>query len=240
MGGDESDSPDDFSDVDPDDEEDPEKKIQKLSGKLAYELRDFDDSEKYSDTAKFAMSMTIAALDSEKISDEDKSGIENKLEKQFNGGSDLGGEEDMSGEDMSGDDLGTDLDGGEEPVEEVVLFEFTESDKSMLDEYGMETPLLFDVEETNLNNAIPTKTGVPPEGEEMILFDDEPETRCGIMDNIPVDEDVYNSKPKAPKNKKFHTSIGDLTVGRIYGDDDATGIVESPEQKTKRNPFLYK
>ena len=57
---------------------------------------------------------------------------------------------------------------------------------------------------------------------------------------IPVDEDVYNSKPKAPKNKKFHTSIGDLTVGRIYGDDDATGIVESPEQKTKRNPFLYK
>lgn len=80
-----SESPDDYADVDPDDvdNEDPEKAIQKLSGKLAYELREFDDEEEYSDTAKFAMSMVTSALQTDKISDEDKTDIENKLENKL-------------------------------------------------------------------------------------------------------------------------------------------------------------
>jgi hypothetical protein len=190
-------SDEDFSDVDPDTEDDPEKKIQKLAGKLAYELRDFDDSDKYSDTAKFAMSMTIAALDVEKMSDEDISGIESKLEKQFN---DVEAEEEI------------------EEIEEIeeegekILFE------TNLLEYGVETPLFFD------------------ESEEVLLFDVEEPTTCDNMQG--VDEEVYGKKPKAPKNKKYQTSIGDLTVGRIEGDDDA--ITEAPVVNNKRNPFLYK
>ena len=103
MGGEESgsESPDDYADVDPDDldTDDPEKMIQKLSGKLAYELRDYDDEDKYSDTAKFAMSMTTSALQVDKMSDEDKNAIEAKIDGKFDSPSN----DDESGEDI---DLG--------------------------------------------------------------------------------------------------------------------------------------
>jgi hypothetical protein len=84
-----SENPDDYADVDPDDldTEDPKKMIQKLAGKLAYELREYDD-EDYSDTAKFAMSMAISALKSDKMSDEDKNSIENKFDTKFDAESD--------------------------------------------------------------------------------------------------------------------------------------------------------
>lgn len=79
-----SESPDDYADVDPDTvDEDPEKAIQKLSGKLAYELREFDDEDKYSDTAKFAMSMATSALQVGKMSEEDKNAIEKKISSKF-------------------------------------------------------------------------------------------------------------------------------------------------------------
>lgn len=97
-----SEDPDDYKDVDPDDldAEDPKKSIQKLAGKLAYELREFDDEEEYSDTAKFAMSMATSALQTDKMSDEDKNAIGAKIDSKLNN--------EDSEEDSNMDDLGDD------------------------------------------------------------------------------------------------------------------------------------
>jgi hypothetical protein len=63
---------------------DPKKSIQKLAGKLAYELREFDgEEEDYSDIYKFAASMVISAADADKITEKDKKSIKNKLEKSL-------------------------------------------------------------------------------------------------------------------------------------------------------------
>lgn len=85
LGDEPSDSPDDYADVDPDDldTDDSKKMIQKLSGKLAYELREFDDEDDYSDTAKFAMSMATSALQTDKMSEEDMNAIEKKIDDKF-------------------------------------------------------------------------------------------------------------------------------------------------------------
>ncbi len=63
---------------------DPKKSIQKLAGKLAYELREFEgEDEDYSDVYKFAASMVISAADADKITEKDKKSIKNKVEKSL-------------------------------------------------------------------------------------------------------------------------------------------------------------
>jgi hypothetical protein len=63
---------------------DPKKSIQKLAGKLAYELREFEgEDEDYSDIYKFATSMVISAADADKITEKDKKAIKNKVEKSL-------------------------------------------------------------------------------------------------------------------------------------------------------------
>jgi hypothetical protein len=106
MGDEASESPDDYADVDPDDldTEDPKKMIQKLSGKLAYELREFDDEDEYSDTAKFAMSMATSALQADKMSEEDKNAIEKKIDSKFDASEETKGDEFPQGEEMGGEE----------------------------------------------------------------------------------------------------------------------------------------
>lgn len=63
---------------------DPKKSIQKLAGKLAYELREFEgEDEDYSDIYKFAASMVASAADASKITEKDKKSIINKVEKNL-------------------------------------------------------------------------------------------------------------------------------------------------------------
>jgi len=303
-----SENPDDYSNVDPDDldTDDPVKKIQKLSGKLAYELRDFDDEDDYSDTAKFAMAMTISALDSDKISEEDKNDLEKKMDDKF-------------------DDTGeVESDNSDEDIEESVFLESLSNDlemeKILLERFSEDDSIYFEMDE--IPNAI------SKDDDELILFDEDYEQKGkkdiavyrqrgdvtlgyeyfhkvflrdpmyqhkdpvmyveydsertdetpfilhvnGIKEKFqyvngiyPVDEDpkvnnnieeeVYTDTPKRPRNKKFITAIGDLEVGRYYGDDDAVSDIDVSESdksekfdfgkiyKTKqepRNPFKYK
>lgn len=94
-----SDNPDDYKDVDEDSigGDVTEKNIQQLAGKLAYQLRQFDD-ETYSDTAKFAMSMATSAVQSDKVDDEDKADIVKKIEKKFGENSEEDGSEGLADE----------------------------------------------------------------------------------------------------------------------------------------------
>lgn len=63
---------------------DPKKSIQKLAGKLAYELREFEgEDEDYSDIYKFAASMVASAADASKITEKDRKSIINKVEKNL-------------------------------------------------------------------------------------------------------------------------------------------------------------
>jgi len=63
---------------------DPKKSIQKLAGKLAYELREFEgEDEDYSDIYKFAASMVASAADANKITEKDKKAIIKKVEKNL-------------------------------------------------------------------------------------------------------------------------------------------------------------
>lgn len=56
--------------------------FEKLSGKLAYELRN-DDSEDAGQNAKYALNMVISAIDVNKLSDDDKEDIKAKLDKKL-------------------------------------------------------------------------------------------------------------------------------------------------------------
>jgi hypothetical protein len=63
---------------------DPKKSIQKLAGKLAYELREFEgEDDDYSDIYKFAASMVASAADASKITAKDRKSIINKVEKNL-------------------------------------------------------------------------------------------------------------------------------------------------------------
>lgn len=274
-GGETSENPDDYSDVNPDDLEtdDPEKMIQKLSGKLAYELRDFDDSDKYSNVAKFAMSMATSALQTDKMSDSDKKSIEKKLTAKFDGSGDS---EDGQSEDIPSDNAegGDELDFDSEPTEDVgqdmnkqesfkvskgkllemfknikptkkivkenIFFEFADdfvfynepTDELTEEDLDLDVDDNFDDDFDNYNQY-----DVP---QEKILFD--------------IEEDIYSEPVRSPKNKQYQTSIGNVNVGRIDGDDDYQAensdkwkdldrIMMRPDiqtkQTTKRNPFKY-
>lgn len=94
-GGDMSPMPEEGGDMPPMPEEggeegdeesgvDPKKSIQKLAGKLAYELREFEgEDEDYSDIYKFAASMVASAADASKITEKDRKSIINKVEKNL-------------------------------------------------------------------------------------------------------------------------------------------------------------
>jgi hypothetical protein len=256
-----SENPDDYSDVNPDDLEtdNPEKMIQKLSGKLAYELRDFDDSDKYSNVAKFAMSMATSALQTDKMSDSDKKSIEKKLTAKFDGSGDS---EDGQSEDIPSDNAegGDELDFDSEPTEDVgqdmnkqesfkvskgkllemfknikptkkivkenIFFEFADefdfynepSDELTEEDLDLDVDDNFDDDFDSYNQY-----DVP---QEKILFD--------------IEEDIYSEPVRSPKNKQYQTSIGNVNVGRIDGDDDSPSVSEfQTKQTTKRNPFKY-
>ena len=65
-----------------DESEDDGDDFEKLSGKLAYELRN-DDSEDAGQNAKYALNMVISAIDVNKLSDDDKEDIKAKLDKKL-------------------------------------------------------------------------------------------------------------------------------------------------------------
>lgn len=217
---DNSENPDDYADVNPDDldGEDPKKKIQQLSGKLAYELREFDDEEEYSDVAKFAISMTTSALDTTKMSDGDKQSIENKVSKKMSGeSSDETSNNGFDNENSDDLDLNSNDDNGQSEEESndnnQNMGESIKISKGKLMEFFQgksdAKDILFDV---NKN-----KSG------EMILFDEEP----------------YYPKNQMPNSKAMQTKIGDVTIGRYDGDD------KSYEKQLKskdipRNPFKYR
>jgi len=63
----------------PVDDEDPIKAIQKLTGKLSQKMRDINDKLE-SDDIKYILNSVISAADVNKLNDEDKTDITNKLE----------------------------------------------------------------------------------------------------------------------------------------------------------------
>lgn len=110
---------------------DPKKSIQKLAGKLAYELREFEgEDDDYSDIYKFAASMVASAADADKISDEDRKSIINKVEKNLTPSEDEEGseempeetEEEMPSEEMPETEEGEE--GSEESAEETLAEAF--------------------------------------------------------------------------------------------------------------------
>lgn len=76
-----ADTPEDETDAADKSQEDGDD-FEKLSGKLAYELRN-DDSEDAGQNAKYALNMVISAIDVNKLSDDDKEDIQAKLDKKF-------------------------------------------------------------------------------------------------------------------------------------------------------------
>lgn len=63
-------------------DEDPVKMIQKLAGKLAYELREFSgEDEKYGDSVQFALGMVAAAVNPDKLSEKDIKSLKKKIGK---------------------------------------------------------------------------------------------------------------------------------------------------------------
>lgn len=83
---DESDSTEDFSDFEEDDtEEDPKLYIQKLSGKLAYKIGEYED-EDYSDTAKYAVNMLLSRISPEKMEENDIDDIVKKVQDELDNG----------------------------------------------------------------------------------------------------------------------------------------------------------
>jgi hypothetical protein len=105
---------------------DPKKSIQKLAGKLAYELREFEgEDDDYSDIYKFAASMVASAADADKISDEDRKSIINKVEKNLTPSEDEEGSEEMpeeTEEEMPETEEGEE--GSEESAEETLAEAF--------------------------------------------------------------------------------------------------------------------
>lgn len=99
----------DISDEDIENEEDSKKKIQKLSGKLSYELRNYGEDD-FSDTAKYATSMVASALGTGKIDPEDEDEIMKKIEKAIDSeNSQEGGDPTEDDEDME-ESLNEDID----------------------------------------------------------------------------------------------------------------------------------
>lgn len=100
MGGDDAgDMPDmDTNDGDGDntDSENDEGKdgLQELSGKISSALRDYSEDD-YSDKAKYAINMIMAAVDTDKLSDEDKEAIQKKFNKKFGGDDSSKSDKDM-------------------------------------------------------------------------------------------------------------------------------------------------
>ena len=111
---------------------DPKKSIQKLAGKLAYELREFEGEEDdYSDIYKFAASMVISAADADKISDKDRKDIMNKVEKNLTPSEDEEmpseeemGSEEMPEEEMSSEEMPEEEMGSEEEVDKTLAEAF--------------------------------------------------------------------------------------------------------------------
>jgi hypothetical protein len=86
-------------------DEDPKKLIQKLAGKLAYELREFQGEEsEYGDIANFALGMVASAVKADKLSDKDMRSIKKKVSKSL--------------ESHEDDELNLDIPDGEEMPED--------------------------------------------------------------------------------------------------------------------------
>lgn len=248
-----SENPDDYKDVDPDalENEPSEKSIQKLSGKLSYELREFEDEDKYSDTAKFAMSMVTSALQTDKISDEDKASIEKKLSKKMDSDSSEKETEDGDLGDNNGEE---NLDLEENVISESAIQKW--ANKISNDYYlGVITPkklyeilkgtlesfdVYFNPEELKESLKSLIKLGVTDydlialvdkhlgerniseEGEHyMESVNPYGVEKDKILFDLEETDHVFTEPVKPPKNKKYATKIGDIEVGRLEGDDDA-------------------
>lgn len=274
---DNSENPDDYADVDPDDLEtdDPEKMIQKLSGKLAYELREFDDTDKYSNSAKFAMSMITSALATDKISEEDKDSIEKKLTDKLQGESEDGN---IDGE-TAETEIGTQqepkgsLDNSQNaelndnsPVSESLKISkkdfiriLKENHENFLEPLKKQSNGQLYNKKTNLQHSNDKWNSFNDNEDEMILFDESEIDGFGSVESMetkmPYEQDrsneddmvlfdsdsvtsdkVFSQNVKRPNNREFETSIGNIHVGRIDGDDD---YYNKFSQQQKRNPFKY-
>lgn len=77
---------------------------------MAYELRDYEgEPEEYSNSAKYALSMAISAIDGDKMSEEDKNAVEAKLDAKFDQNEDEESvEDDNIGDSLATDDVPTD------------------------------------------------------------------------------------------------------------------------------------
>jgi hypothetical protein len=89
-----------------DDEDNPTKKIQKMTGKIGQMLRDMDEPDV--DLEKYVINSVISAMHLDLFSDEDVEDIVNKLEGEDE-------EDDMAADEMGGEDLGMEEPALEEP-----------------------------------------------------------------------------------------------------------------------------
>lgn len=139
MGGDMNDKP--FDDepfdagVEADEESDPKKFIEQLTGKLGQSLRKYTEQQGQPDfdLEKFAINSLLSATHTSEMDAEDQKDIISKVKTSGQGDEDVAPESDMdipSDEDMPSDEeMPMDEPAGEEGLEELVLKEIINSDK---------------------------------------------------------------------------------------------------------------
>lgn len=112
--------------LDVDEESDPKKFIEQLSGKLGQSLRDYSDQQGQPDfdLEKFAINSLISATHTSEMDEKDRDDIINKINSA--------GEDDLDGGDQQGDELG-----GEE---------IPNADSQVPDEEGLEEIQIFETE----------------------------------------------------------------------------------------------